>query len=193
MRTFKRIVAWVVMILAVIGVLAMLAAVAGSWVVRARVTEVTLDLLTVGEEVVAAGREVVASVNGQLDESHERINEFDIEVVELGEELKETDVLGSIINELIGDDLAPIIEAVGDTAEFIRDNAAAVDRAIQAVNAIPFLNIDNANPEPTVFANVANGITELEKSIEEMREEIRQERAENTDELVTTVTDESGE
>ena len=193
MKTFKRIVAWIVMILAVIGVIAALAGFVGSWVVRARVTDATVDLLTAAEELVEVGIEVITSVDERLDESHQRIDEFDVEVVELGGELAETSILGSIIDELIGKDLAPYIEAIDDTVVAIRDNAAAIDSMIQAIDSIPFLNFNEISPEPNIFAEIVNGITELEVAIEESRQEIRQERAQDAEELVVVVTDETDE
>ncbi|MCZ7670030.1 MAG: hypothetical protein M5U34_24080 [Chloroflexi bacterium] len=49
MKTVKLIIAWILMILAVVGIIAVLAGFVGSWVVRNKVTDVTINLLTVGK------------------------------------------------------------------------------------------------------------------------------------------------
>lgn len=193
MRTFKRIVVGIVMVMAVIGFVLMFVGLIGSWVARARLSDVTVNVLSAGEEVAEVGREVLAGVDGRLDESHRRINDFDLEVVELGGELAETSLLGSIINELIGKDLEPYIEAINETVVFIRDNAEAIDNAIQAINSLPFLNVENVNPEPNIFARIVNGFDELEVAIEKTREDIKQDRAEDAEELVLVVTDATNE
>ena len=55
MRTLKLVVAWILTILAVVGVIAVLAGFVGSWIVRNKVTDVTVELLTVGETAVSVG------------------------------------------------------------------------------------------------------------------------------------------
>ncbi len=62
MRTFKLVLAWILMVLAVVGVIAVLAGLVGSWMVRNRVTAVTLELLTAGETIVAATSDSVNQV-----------------------------------------------------------------------------------------------------------------------------------
>ena len=52
MRTFKRIVAWIVVVIAIIGIILAVAGIAGSWVVNNQVTTVTLNLLSAGQKAV---------------------------------------------------------------------------------------------------------------------------------------------
>ena len=69
MRTFRIIVAWILTILAVVGVIVVLAGLVGSWIVRNRVTDVTVELLTVGETAVTMTSDGVNRVDDRLDES----------------------------------------------------------------------------------------------------------------------------
>ena len=82
MRTFKRIVAWIVVVIAILGMLAMVAGVIGSWIINSRVMVITLDLLSAGEHALTATKDGLNQVDQRLDISHKSINKVD-EVVTL--------------------------------------------------------------------------------------------------------------
>ena len=88
----------------------------------------------------------------------------------------------------IGDDLFPILEAVGDTAAMIRDTATAIDDAIQAINNIPFVSLEKVSAEATIFAEIADSITAIETSIEETQKEVQDRREERVEDMVDRVT-----
>lgn len=193
MRTFKRIVAWTVVIIAILGMLAMVGGLIGSWIVNNRVTAITLDLLSAGEYALTATKDGLNQVDQRLDVSHERINKVDEVVITAGTELKETSLLGELIAKTIGDELFPIIEGVGDTAAFIRETATAIDNALQAIDAIPFISFKSISPGSNIFTEIADAITEIETSIDETLVEIQNWREEEIGEAVDSITSETNE
>ena len=186
METFKRILAVIVLILAVVGVLAMLAGVGGSWVVRNKVTAVTLNLLTVGETAVAATSGSLNRIDDQLDVSQARLDTLEINVAEAGEGLKETSVVMAVISNTIGTELAPALSQAEETAVTVRDTTLALDEAITAVNELPFINLDGF--VPTLIGDVADGIIALEERVEELRQEVQDRRENRVNEGVDFVT-----
>ena len=191
MRTLKRVVAWLVVILAILGMLAMLGGVIGSWIINSKVTAITLDLLSAGEYALTATKDGLGQLDQRLDVSNERINKIDEVVITAGEELKETSLIGALIAETIGDELFPIIEALVDTAVFIRDTATAIDNALQALDAIPFINFKSITPGANIFTEIAAAITDLETGIEETLNETQQSRVESIDTIVESITSET--
>jgi hypothetical protein len=193
MRTFKRIVAWIVVIIAIIGILVAVVGLAGSWVVNNRVTTVTLNLLTAGQNAVTATSDGVNRIDQRLDVTHERINTVDDRVITAGEELTETSLVVTLIDNLIGDEIRPIIEAVSDTVDTIRDTATAIDEVIQAVENIPFVSLEKIDPGANIFTQIADDITAIETAIDEAQADVQAKREGKIEDVVDSVTSRTDE
>jgi archaellum component FlaC len=188
MKTFKKIVAWIVVIIAIIGILVAVAGIAGSWAINSKVTTVTLSLLTAGQNGVTAVNDGVNRIDERLDVTHERINKVDARVMNAGDELKETSLVVNLIDNLIGDEIKPIIEAVSDTANTIRDTATALDEVIQSVDEIPFVSLDKINPGDNIFSQIADDISAIETAIDETQADIQAKREGKIEDVVDTFT-----
>ena len=186
METFKRVLAVIVLILAVIGVLVMLAGVVGSWVVRNKVTAVTLNLLTVGETAVTATSGSLNRIDDRLDVSQARIDTLEMNVAEAGEGLKETSVVMTVISNTIGTELAPALGQAKETAVTIKDTTFALDEAITTANELPFINLDGF--VPTLIGDIADGIIAAEERVTELQQEVRDRRENRVGEGVDFVT-----
>jgi hypothetical protein len=193
MQTFKKIVAWIVVILAVIGIVVMIAGMAGSWVINNRLTTVTLNLLTAGQNAVTAVSNSVDRVDARLDVTHERIDSVDDRVINAGEELKETSLVVTLIDNLIGDEIRPILQSISDTANTIRDTAAAIDGVIQAVEDVPFVSLERIDPGDNIFTQIADDITAIETAIDETQAEVQANREGRIEDVVGAVTDKTDE
>jgi hypothetical protein len=193
MKTFKKIVAWIAAIVSVIGVLVVVAGLFGSWVLYSQVTTVTLNLLTAGENIVMTTSDGVNRIDDRLDVSQQRIDSVDAKVIALGAELAETSLLVTAIDKTIGDELYPILEAIGDTAATIRETATSMDKAIQAINDIPFVSLDGIFPDTNLFVEIAESIPAIETSIDETRVEVQERREDQAEGLVDMVTGKTDE
>lgn len=188
MKTFKKIVAWIVVILAIIGIIIAVAGMAGSWVVNNKVTTVTVNLLTAGQNAVTSVSNGVNRIDERLDVTQERIDNIDDKVMTAGGELKETSLVVALIDNLIGDELRPIIAAVNDTATTIRDTATAIDEVIQAVDNIPLVSVDRISPGDNIFTQIADDITAIGVAIDEAQSDIQAKREGQIEEVVDTAT-----
>jgi chromosome segregation ATPase len=193
MKTFKRIVAWIVVIIAIVGILVALGGLAGSWVVNNRVTTVTLSLLTAGQNAITATSNGVNRIDQRLDVTHERINKFDDRVMAAGDELTETSLVVTLIDNLIGDEIRPIVAAVSDTANTIRETATAIDEVIQAVDNIPFVSLERIDAGANIFTQIADDISAIETAIDETQAEVQAKREGKIEDVVDTVTGKTDE
>jgi len=174
MRTFKLIVAWILTILAVIGVVAVLAGFVGSWIVRNKVTDVTVELLTVGETAVAATSEGVTRVDDRLGESANKVADVESAIYDAGEILKDNSVIGHVISQTIGAELAPALNTARDTVTTIAQLTFALNDAIDAANEIPFVNLDGT--VPTLIQDASEGIIQLNDDVTELKTDLVQRR-----------------
>jgi len=193
MRTFKRIIAWIVVVLAIIGILVSVAGLVGSWVVNNKVTAVTVDLLVAGQKGVMTLNDSVNRVDARLDITHERIDFFDDKVMTAAEELTETSLVVTLIDNLIGDEIRPIIQSISETANVIRDTATAIDEVIGAVDNIPLVSLEKVNPGDNIFTQIADDITAIETAIDETQAEVQANREGKIEDVVSNVTNKTDE
>lgn len=188
MKTFKKVVAWIVVVVAVAGILLAVGGVVGSWVINNQVTAATIGLLNAGQNAVTAVNDGVNRLDARLDLTQERINKVDDRVINAGSELQETSLVVTLVDNLIGDEIRPIIESISDTVNTIRDTATALDEVIQAVDKVPFVSLDKIMPGDNIFTQIADEITAIETSIDETRAEVQAKREGKIEEVVDTVT-----
>lgn len=170
MKTVKLIVAWILMVLAVVGVIAVLAGFVGSWMVRNRVTTVTVNLLTVGETAVAATSDSVNQVENRLGESADKVIAVEEGIVGAGEMLKDNSIIIALINETIGDELAPALTSAKETAVTVANLTFALSDAVDAANNVPFVNLDG--PAVNLIQGAADGIVEVHDDMTAMKKEL---------------------
>lgn len=170
MKTVKLIGAWILMILAVVGVVAVLAGLVGSWIVRNEVTHVTLNLLTVGETAVAATSDSVNQVESRLGESADKVMAVEEGVVSAGEVLEDNSIIIALINETVGDELAPALTSAKETAVTVANLTFALSDAVDAANGVPFVNLDG--PAVNFIQGAADGIVIVHDDMTAMKKEL---------------------
>lgn len=191
MKTVKLVGAWILMVLAVVGVIVVLAGFVGSWVVRNKVTTVTVNLLTVGETAVSSASDSVNRVDDRLDESVANVNEVETAVLDAGDVLKDNSVIGHVISQTIGAELAPVLNTARDTIVTVAELTFALNDAIDAANEIPFVSLDGT--VPTLIQDASTGIVELNDEVTELKTELverREGRIEGGVDVVTGLTTE---
>ncbi len=189
MRTFKLVVAWILTVLAVIGIIVVVVGFVGSWIVRNKAANVTVELLTVGETAVASISEGVNRVDSRLDESVVKVDEIETAVVGAGEVLKDNSIIGHVISQTIGAELAPAINSARDVVVTVSELTFALNDTIAAANEIPFVNLDGTIP--TLIQDAADGIVQLNEDVTTLKTELverREGRIEGNVEKVTGIT-----
>lgn len=191
MKTFKKIVAWILVLFSVLGVVIVLTGLVGSWVVRNKVTDITVNLLTVGETAVTATSNGVNRIDDRLDVSQENIATLEDDIMMAGDELSETSVVGTAVRSNISEETAVSIREARATAVSIADTVHAIDEAIQSANEIPFVNLDGK--VSTLVGDLSEGLVDLDETMTAFRtgvEERREERISNSVDFFTGLTGE---
>jgi len=188
-QTIKRIFAAVVAILAVIGVLLMLGAMVGTWIINDQVADLTMDLL--GR--VDTGIDNVTLVTGQVDDrlgqANDRIQAVEAAAITLGGELEQNRIVLNVISELLGVELGDRIQNVGQTIDSIGSATESIDSTLQTIDALPFISLLDDRPRLDLFGELADGIEQLQDDVAETRADIEQRRSEIIDGGVSIVTE----
>ena len=191
MGTVKRIAAWVMVVLSVLGIVVVLGGFVGSWIVRNTVTDVTVELLTVGETAVSSVSDGLNRIDARLDTSQDNIAVLENDITSAGETLAETAVVGTIIKRNISDETAIALTEAKATAVTIVDTINALDAAINAANEIPFVNLDGI--ASTAVSDVAAGLGQLESDMVDFRAGVQAHKEEKISNSVDFLTGMTGE
>jgi hypothetical protein len=190
-NTFKRIVAWIFVVLSIVGMLVVVAGIGYSWVLRNRVTTITVNLLTAGETAVAASSNATARVENRLDTSQTKITTLENNIVSAGADLTENSLVMAAISNTLSEETAMAITDARATAVSMSETIVALDAAITAANQIPFVTLDGI--VPTLVSDLSDSLVQLEADITAFRTAVetrREERITNSVGFFTGITGE---
>ncbi len=186
MRAAKQAFSWFMVVLSLLGIVVVLGSFVGSWVVRNTVTDVTVELLTVGETAVSSVSTGLNRVDNRLDTSQDNLVILEDDIIAAGEKVDEANVVGAVIKRTVSDDTVIAITEARSTAVGLADTVAALDEAINAANQIPFVNLDGM--AFSAVGQVADGLEELESDIGDFRVEVQERKDEKIEDSVDFLT-----
>ncbi len=192
MLLFKKIVAAILMALSVIAVVALIAGLFGSWVVRARLETATIEFLLAGENAIRASQEVIVRVDGILETSTAVVDEVDTTIRGIGTNIQESDPVFGRLLDAAGIDLRSRIESAVQQFTMIEANIIAVNEAIDAFTSIPMLGMQNRLPDVTLLNQVENQMARLREDVTLLVRAIESGRAAIIDGKIGSVTDITG-
>jgi hypothetical protein len=176
MRTFKRVTGWFLLVVAVSGIIAILIGIVASWNVRNRVTEITVNLLTVGETAVNTVNAGLGRISDRLDTTLENVQTLETNLTSVGEDLTENSLVREAISANISEETAASISEARATAVTIQEAVIALDETIATVNQLPFVELDGF--AVGLVSDLANGLIALEQEITTLRTGIQDRREE---------------
>jgi hypothetical protein len=185
-KTFKLVVAWILLVISAVGVIGALAGVVGSWVVRNQVTEATVNLLTAGETAVITANQGVTRIDDRLGFSQQTITTLENEIVNAGTTVAGTSLVGVVVDNALSEETANALGEARATAVTIAETLFALEEAIQAANRLPFVTLDGFAPNLVVEA--ADGIRQLEASMTTFRATVQERREALVDTSVGVLT-----
>ena len=98
MRTFKKVVGWILVVLAVLGIIAVLIGLVGSWQVRNMATEATLNLLTAGETAMTTLSNGIGRIDDRLAVTQQNIETLESNITSTGADVTENSLVGQAIS-----------------------------------------------------------------------------------------------
>lgn len=184
METLKRILAGAVIVLCIIGILVAAFGVVAIWRVNTPVTDNLTQLLTSIDGFLELVETGLVTFNIALSDVVDLVQSLETTVVETGETVKETNLMLLAIDATIGDKLFPLLEKASDTIEMVIDSVVAVNEALKAVNAIPFVTVSTLTAD---LEAAETGIIEIQNDFEETQKTIQTTKEDAVDTVVTPI------
>ena len=177
MGTAKRILAVVVMIFSILVLLLSLTGIAGTWMVRHRLNTDLVDIVTAAETRVSTTKQGLDRLEAMLVQARSHITSVEQDVQAFGADLEQNRPLLAAISDKVGLNLAPLLDSAREIMTTVRETVAAVDSAIEAINAIPFVSVpvpelERAKKLSQEVDNFRTEVQNLRTAIEERRSEI---------------------
>ena len=173
MSTFKKILAWLFVIISLIGILACAAGIVGGWVINDRFTDGLLGLLDGVQSLATSLEDPLTNASASLNTANTAISTLRDFGSQLGESASENTPIFDSISDVIQEQLSPTIDKLREIFAAIMDSLDAINSAIEALNMLPGVNLptlsqllEDANQ---LVQDIEDAIGELQSSVEDFK------------------------
>jgi hypothetical protein len=178
MSIWKRILALIVMALSVLLAIVCIVGIIGNWYLNRTMTDSVVRVLTGVEQALEVSEDTLGKLDTRLGNARERIDEFERNVERAGENFVENPVLLTALSERLDLGIAPAVLDVLETVQAVREKVVAVQNAVQALNALPFVSVDQNLEEGGRLQRLSDGAAALTQGVEDVRNGVREAKAE---------------
>jgi methyl-accepting chemotaxis protein len=187
MSTFKRILAWILIVISVFGILVCTLGVAGSWMINNSLTQEILGLLSRADIALVRVENTLTLADAQLKDASSAIATIQEAAAKLGDRIEKNSPVLDRISQILQDELGPTVNKVRDAFLQIEERVQAVNNAIETLNSLPGIQISRLDfqlegPREKV-ALVADSVQQLQQSVADFRAGIVQSMAPFMDKL----------
>lgn len=193
MNTGRRILGIVLMVLTVLLLLLSIGGIAGTWWLNSTLSNGIVRILTSVDNTLEMTDGNLDQLETRLTDARERIDAFEESVATAGQNLAENPVILTTLSERLDVQLEPAITRVRETVQSLRETVVSIQNAIDALNAIPFVSIDEKLTVRSRLQSLTDGLDELNAGVAALRETFRQAREEAASQLVAVVDQVTGQ
>jgi len=176
MRTVKRILAVVVMVISALMLVLSPVGIAGTWIVRGQFLSDLGEIVTAAETRAETVQQELDRLGRTLAQAADEVAAVEREVQSLGADLEQNKAMLTAISDRFGLQLGSLIDKVGETVAKIRETMAAVNSIVEGVNALPFVTSPVADLE--ALNQLSEDLDALVTEIEDLRTTIDRRQSE---------------
>ncbi len=188
MDLLKRILAIAVIVISVVGILICTGAIIGSWAINTPITNAITQTLTGVERVLTTAETTLGHLDDRLGDIEADVVAFENEVFNASDTIIAEGVIPLVIQNTVGDKIAPKIESARATTGAIVNSVVALNDTLVAANEIPFVDVPTLD---TQLDTLNTRVGEVEQSVADTRAEmlaLRENRVSQPVDRITTLT-----
>ncbi len=171
MNTLKRIFTWIIIVISILGILACLAGVVGSWVVNQRLTDRILSLLSGVQTQLTSAEGSLVNARDQLGTAKTALQSIHEAASQLGSNAEQNSPLLDKISTIFNEKLGPVINSIQERFNPIKEAILSVNSKLEALNALTGLQLPTLTPQ----LNALNDrIQELNQAVQQLRASIQE-------------------
>jgi hypothetical protein len=137
MSTFKRILAWILIVISVLGIIVCSLGIAGSWMVNNSLTQSILGIISRADTALARVEDTLTLADAQLKDASAAVATVQEAVANVGDRIEKNSPVLDRITQILQDQLGPTVNKIRDAFLQIEERVQAVNNAIEALNVLP--------------------------------------------------------
>jgi chromosome segregation ATPase len=141
MNTFKRILAWILIVISVLGILVCSLGIAGSWMINDSLTQGVLGLISRAETALSRVEDTLTLADAQLKDASSAVATVQEAASKLGDRVEKNSPVLDRISQLLKDVLGPTVNRIQEAFLKIEERVQAVNNAIETLNALPGIQL----------------------------------------------------
>jgi chromosome segregation ATPase len=192
-HTLKRILAAIVMVISVLVLVLSLTGIVGTWIIRDQLASDLLGIVTAAEIRASTTKQGLDRLDAALAQARGQITTVEQDVQAFGADLEQNKPLLAAISDRLSLNLAPLLDSAREIMTTVREAVVAVDSAIEAINAIPFVSVPV--PELESIKKLSQDVDNFRTEVQNLRTATEQRRSEiigGAISIVTTPTSQLG-
>jgi methyl-accepting chemotaxis protein len=181
MSTLTRILAWILIVISVLGILVCSLGIAGSWMINDSLTQEVLGLLSRAQTALSRVEDTLTLADAQLKDASSAVATIQEAAAKLGDRVEKNSPVLDRITQILKDELGPAVNKIKDAVLRLEERVQAVNNAIETLNALPGIELSTLDlqlegPKDKVGL-VADAVQQLQQSVADFRAGIVQSMA----------------
>lgn len=141
MSTFKRILAWILIVISVLGILVCTLGIAGSWMINDSLTQGILGLISRADTALSRVENTLILADAQLKDASAAVATVQEATAKFGDRIEKNSPVLDRLSQILQERLGPTVNKIRDAFIQIEERVQAVNNAIEALNALPGIQI----------------------------------------------------
>jgi phage-related protein len=166
MRTLKRVLAVIVMVVSILVLLLSLTGIVGTWIVRDKLSTALVGIVTNAETMATTAKQGLDQLDATLTQPGDQVAALEQGVQTLGTNVEENKPLLTALSDQLKATLGPLLDTARELMTSLGEAVAALNSAIEAINAIPFLSAEI--PEITALDKLSQDLESFGNEVEDL-------------------------
>jgi methyl-accepting chemotaxis protein len=174
-HTVMRIVGVALIVAGIAGLFFSIAGIVVLVQVEERIEQTLMQQLDLIEQALAATADGLVLANDLMGQAAGTAGTLENAIDNVGQSVGDTVPIVDSVGQLLGDTLPATIETAQDTLRSISSSAQLVDDILYVVTGLPFLNLEDYNPEVPLssgFSDVADDLNQIPKTLGSMEQDL---------------------
>lgn len=181
MSTFKRILAWILIVISVLGILVCTLGIAGSWMINDSLTQGILGLISRADTALSRVENTLILADAQLKDASAAVATVQEATAKFGDRIEKNSPVLDRLSQILQERLGPTVNKIRDAFIQIEERVQAVNNAIEALNALPGIQIDTLDLQldgpKEQLGLVVDSVQQLQQNVADFRAGIVQNMA----------------
>ncbi|HJS19741.1 MAG TPA: hypothetical protein VJ785_13420 [Anaerolineales bacterium] len=173
MNTFRRILAWTVVVLSIIGILICSLGVMGAWLINAPLTDGLLKLVSAAQAPLSSVEEVLSRSSTKIEGASASVDSVSKSASQLGDNFENNSPILDRMTQKLREELSPIVEEIREALLPIQELLTSVNNTLEALNTLPGVELPTLTPKAEALneraGTVRDSVQELETNISDIK------------------------